>query len=244
MLDTDGSKKGSALVTGGAKRIGSSIALRLGELGYNVALHYNKSHEEAESIASLVRKNGVICNIYSCELSDIDAIDLLLPKVLRDFPDLCMLVNNASVYIKGGLLDGDERVFEDNFNINFRAPFFLSAGFGKLCGGGLIINLLDTRVASHSGRHFIYTLSKKALESFTRMAARELAPNIRVNAIAPGAILPPKGKNEEYLEGFIEKTPLKRIGDVKFVLQAVEFLVKNEFVTGEIIYVDGGRHLL
>jgi len=134
-------------------------------------------------------------------------------------------------------------LFERHFNIHFKAPFFLTQAFAEGCSDGQIINILDTRVRGSDPRHAAYTLSKKALLELTRMAARELGPAVRVNAVAPGMILPPPGGVVDELERRSAGLPLKRIGDTANVVAAVLFLIDNPFVTGECVYVDGGEHL-
>ncbi len=235
--------QGTALVTGGAKRIGAAIARALARSGYDVALHYLNSAEAAERTAAEIEGLGRRCRPFRCDLNDHDETAGLIGEVREHFTDLNVLVNNASIFQGGTLADTAPDLLERHFNINFRAPFFLTQAFAEGCAEGHVINVLDTRVSRSDPHHAAYTLSKKALLELTRMAARELGPAIRVNGVAPGMILPPPGGVMDELERRSAGLPLKRIGDTDNLVAAVIFLLDNPFVTGECIYVDGGEHL-
>ncbi|MDE0214384.1 MAG: SDR family oxidoreductase [Deltaproteobacteria bacterium] len=235
--------KGAALVTGGARRIGAAIAAALARHGYDVALHYHTSAEAAERTARDIEDCGRRCRLFRCDLNDHDETAALVPRVREQFPRLNVLVNNASVFESATLRDTGRDLFERHFNIHFKAPFFLTQAFADACSDGHVINILDTRVRGSDPRHAAYTLSKKALLELTRMAARELGPAVRVNAVAPGMILPPPGGVVDELERRSAGLPLKRIGDTANVVATVLFLIDNPFITGECVYVDGGEHL-
>lgn len=233
----------AALITGGAKRIGKAIALHLAENGFDIALHYNTSKADAEALEKEIKSKGQNCILFQCNLSDIKDISILINKVKQSFPSLSLLINNASIFERKSFLETDIDFFESHFNINLKAPFFLSQSFAKSTKEGHIINLLDTNITRDRTKYFIYNLTKKMLSEFTKMAAAELAPNIRVNAIAPGPILPPSNKEKEYLEREIESIPLKRWGSELEILQSIDFLLKNKYLTGQCLFVDGGDHL-
>ncbi|MDE0354242.1 MAG: SDR family oxidoreductase [Deltaproteobacteria bacterium] len=235
--------KGAALVTGGARRIGAAISLALARNGYDVALHYLSSVEAAERIADEIEGLGRRCRLFRCDLNDHRETANLVARVREHYSSLDVLVNNASIFERGTLADTGQDLLERHFNINFKAPFFLSQTFADGCARGHIINILDTRVSRSDPHHAAYTLSKKALLELTRIAARELGPAIRVNGVSPGMILPPPGGVVDELERRSAGLPLKRIGDTDNVVAAVLFLLDNPFVTGECIYVDGGEHL-
>ncbi len=235
--------KGAALVTGGARRIGAAVARALAQDGYDVALHYFTSAEQAERVAGEIEALGRRCRLFRCDLNDHGETSALVPAVRERFPNLDVLVNNASIFERGALRETGRDLFDRHFNINLKAPFFLIQAFAESCAGGQVINVLDTRVSRSDPHHAAYTLSKKMLHELTKMAARELGPAIRVNGISPGMILPPPGGVADELERRSAALPLKRIGDTDNLVAAVRFLLNNPFVTGESIYVDGGEHL-
>lgn len=235
---------GTALITGGGKRIGRAIALRLADLGFNIALHYNSSREDAERVAAEVQHAGVRCQLFRCDFADVDAVFQLMESVADACPDLSILVNNASIFERGPLLETDSTLFDRHFHINFRAPFFLTRDLARRCERGHVINLVDTKINRNADVYFAYTLTKKALYEFTKMAAVQLGPHFRVNAVGPGLVLPPPGEDESYLAKQASSIPLRRHGDATSVCDAIAYLVENTFITGQVIYVDGGQHLL
>ncbi|MCK4795764.1 MAG: SDR family NAD(P)-dependent oxidoreductase, partial [Spirochaetes bacterium] len=200
----------TALITGGAKRIGKNIAIKLATLGYNIALHYNSSYENAKKVKLDIENQGVICELFKCDLSNENDTLLLIQTVTKKFANLNLLVNNASIFNKAALLDTEIDLFNNTFNINFKAPYILSRDFAKLVDKGHIINIIDTKVSGNSFLYSAYNLSKKSLANFTLMAANELGPNIRVNGISPGLILAPEDKTEKYLNNMAINIPLKK----------------------------------
>lgn len=225
----------AALVTGGAIRIGKAIALGLAKEGYDIALHYNHSEKEALKTQKLIQNYGVICKLYSANFLVSKQTQSLLSQVTNDFKHLHVLINNASLYAKGQSIE--------NESINFRAPAILSKEFARTCKKGHIINILDSNITKNLSNYPEYLASKKALASFTQKAALMWAPNIQVNGIAPGVILPPSCKTRDYLLRRIQRIPLKRKGHVRYIVQAITFLLSNPFITGDILFVDGGEHL-
>ena len=234
----------TALITGGAKRIGKEIALLLSILGYNIALHYNNSKKDAEETARQIYSNNAACEIFKANLESEKDVSGLIKKVKRVFPHVSILVNSASVFEKSSLLETDAQFFNKHFNINLKAPFLLSCEFVRTFKKGNIINILDTNVVKNKTAFSAYLLSKKSLSEFTALSAVEFAPNIRVNAIAPGFILPPKSKGNSYLQKRALNIPLKRRGFPSHIALTVQFLLENDYVTGQTIFVDGGEHLL
>ena len=230
--------QGTALVTGGAKRIGRAICLKLAHMGYSIALHYHNSAKEAQKTRDSIREGGGTCELFSCDLTNDTEVSRFIKKVSKKFPDLNLLVNNASVFKKSNLRIVTAKDFDRDFAIHVKAPLMLSQDFAAQCHAGQIINMLDTCIVNDKTERFSYLLSKKALGGLTRMAAVELAPNIRVNGIAPGFILPPEGSNKR-----VDQIPLKKKGDVDNVTDAIEFLIRNPYVTGQVIFIDGGEHL-
>ena len=230
--------QGTALVTGGAKRIGRAICLKLAHMGYSIALHYHNSAKEAQKTRDSIREGGGTCELFSCDLTNDTEVSQFIKKVSKKFPDLNLLVNNASIFKKSNLRTVTAKDFDLDFTIHLKTPLILSRDFASVCSQGNIINIIDTHVVDDQTKHFSYLLSKKALGELTRMAAVELAPTIRVNGIAPGFILPPEGSNKR-----VDQIPLKKKGDVDNVTDAIEFLIRNPYVTGQVIFIDGGEHL-
>ncbi len=233
----------TALVTGGVKRIGLEIVKALAKKGYDIALHYNSSKEKAKVVKNEIELIGVKCKLFQCDLSIEKKVSGLISQVKKEFPDLNLLINNASIFIRSKTVETNNNVLNKTFNINFKAPFILSRDFAQKVTNGDIINILDTKITKNDFLYSAYTLSKKSLADFTLMSAVEFASNIRVNGIAPGLILPPSGKNENYLNNMAKKIPLKKKGEISDVINAMEFILNNQYITGQIIYVSGGQQL-
>ena len=224
-------------------RIGKEISLNLARKGYRIALHYNSSEKEALATRELILGTGVECELFGCDLSSPDEARGLVPKVMERFGGLCVLVNNASVFENVGFRDVTPEFLETDMAINFKAPFFLSQSLSAGADGGLIVNFLDTRVRKNPVEHFCYNISKKCLYHLTKMLARELAPGFRVNAVCPGAILAPPGLGEDYLHDMARHAPMKRPGSIEDIIDAFNYLLENDYVTGECLFVDGGVSL-
>jgi len=234
----------AALVTGGAKRIGKEICLSLAQRGYDIALHYHHSQNAARRIADTIMKQGRICKIFPCDLLKESTTTQLLKKILGHFPHLNLLVNNASIFETSTFPKGSLQHFKRHFAIHLTAPYILTRDFANHCKQGHIINILDSNITHHSSRYFDYLLSKKTLLELTKMSARELAPRIRVNGIAPGAILPPADQSTQYIHKLVSTIPMKQKGHPKDITQCINFLLDSSFITGQIIFIDGGQHLL
>ncbi|VAW15920.1 FolM Alternative dihydrofolate reductase 1 [hydrothermal vent metagenome] len=235
----------TALITGASKRIGRSIAEHLAAKGWNVAIHYNVSSVDAEQLVGRLQHNypNQLFNAVRANLSIEKEVEGLASSVASSFHEINLLVNNASVFGKGHLKETPVELFDHQFNVNLKAPFLLIRDFANLVKKGNIINLVDTRITNNRSDFAAYTLSKKALWELTKMAALELSPGIRVNAIAPGATLPPEGKDEGYLLKLAENTPMKRPGGIAPVLKCLDFILKNDYLTGQLLFADGGENL-
>lgn len=233
----------AALVTGGGKRLGRAICLALAERGYDIGVHYNSSQTEAEDTAEAVEDLGVNSETFKHDLSNSSSSGKFIKGVAKVFPNLCLLVNSASLFENVKFKDVTEEQFDRDFNINFKSPFFLSRYFSEEPSAEHIVNLLDMRVSQIETEHFVYNLTKKTLRDFTLMAAKALGPKIRVNGICPGPILPPPGMDERYLEKVSMDTPLKAPGKPEYIITALNYLLDNPYVTGECLFVDGGQHL-
>lgn len=233
----------TALVTGGAKRLGRAVVLALVDRGANVVVHYGSSGSAAqELVASLEAKGGRGWTIQAKLDRDEDR-DSLIGRTLETAGSLDILVNSASIFPADRLTDFGWERLEQNVRVNAFAPLVLARDFAESCNGGNIINFLDTRMLDYDMEHASYHLSKRMFASLTRMMAAEFAPSFRVNAVAPGLVLPPKGKDESYLAGLAHTNPLNTYGGEEDITRAVLFLLESPFITGQVIYVDGGRHM-
>jgi pteridine reductase len=236
-----GSLQGRAvLVTGGAVRLGAAICRGLAGAGATVVIHYRRSAEEAENLrAGLPRAFAV-----QADLNSEAACFGLVDEALRLAGRLDALVNCAAVFNKDSLrASGMDRVLSE-FWPNLFAPMQLMRAMAARCDGGRIVNILDRRIAGNDPTCVPYLLSKKALADLTRLAALELAPRFTVNGVAPGPVLPPPGRGADYLADHAGRVPLESPPKAEDVAAAVLYLLQSDSVTGQIIYCDGGQHLL
>lgn len=233
----------SALVTGGAVRLGREFVKALADEGYSVAIHYYKSGDEAEELRSSLESSGVKAAIYKADLMHYDSAQDLIKRVIDDFPLLDTLVNSASVFEKVGFSGMSRANLERNFGLHLYAPVIIARGFVGMtkAESGSIVNVLDTRIASDRTTRPGYSLSKKALAEFTRMAALEYAPAFTVNGIAPGIIGAFEGMEEAGIAG---NNPMKRSVSVRSVVRTLLFLLSSRDITGNIIYPDCGGSLV
>ncbi|MDX9702136.1 MAG: SDR family oxidoreductase [Candidatus Auribacterota bacterium] len=234
----------TALITGAGKRIGRELALYLAGQGYDIAAHYHLSQQSAHTLAEDIRRMGRKCVLFQADLSSHTDAEHLMEAVIQQCEGLELLINNASVFNKNSIGQTDFAFLQYHFMINCFAPMLLSRDFAKHLARGHIINILDTKITRSKTVYCAYTLSKKTLAEFTKMAAVEFAPDIRVNAVAPGVILAPPDKDEQYLASLITQVPLKRKGEPSDICGAVNFLIANKYITGQILYIDGGENLL
>jgi pteridine reductase len=233
----------TALITGAAKRIGRAIAERLAREGVHLVLHHRASENEASALCAEAQRVGVRAWTVQADLADEREAAALLPRAIEMAGAIDFLVNNASIFPTGVLGDVTTEALKRCLDVNAVAPLILSRAFAAQGREGCIVNLLDTRFAGHDPEHAAYHLSKRMLFDLTRMTARDFAPRVRVNAIAPGLILPPEGKDMEYLVSLHGSNPLNSHGAPEDVTEAVVFLLRSDFVTGQVIFVDGGRHM-
>jgi pteridine reductase len=233
----------SALITGSAKRIGREIALSLAKKNIDIALHYNESESEALKLKAQIQDLGVRAEIFKGDLNQ-DCYEHLIASVVKEFPDLNILINNASIFEQTSILETTKDQLDRHFNINFQAPFFLTQSFVKMQKKGVVINFLDSRIKKTSKKYFSYLLTKKALADFTSMAAIELGPNVRVNGVAPG--ITPFSldiDNDSYLKKIVDLLPLRKIAQTEDITKAVEILIDNDSLTGQTLFIDSGESL-
>lgn len=232
---------GSAVITGGGTRLGSHFALNLARRGYDIALHYNTSRDSAQQAAEEIRAMGRRCELFAFDFSAHDEPGKLISDVKAAMPELNLLVNSASAYDAVPTAETDRAMLEKQFGINFFTPYLLTREFAKLVKAGNIINILDNKIAYQQYHYSAYLLSKKTLAEFTKMAALEFAPAIRINGIAPGVVLPMDSRSNDYLDWRIDGIPLKQQGVPEQLCQAMNYILDNRFVCGQILFVDGGE---
>lgn len=239
-----------ALVTGGAHRIGAEICRTLHRIDYKLALHYHKSMDRAEELArELNAHRPDSCHIYGGDLCDEVAVELLSSAVLADFGGLDMLVNNASLYFRTPPDESNAKDWEQLTASNLRAPFLIVRYLQQALKerGGSVVNILDAHSHRAAPGYAVYDMTRSGLESLTRSLARELAPGVRVNGVAPGMILWPETRDaslsNEQKEALLELIPLGRLGSPEDIASAVRFLASAPYITGQVLVVDGGRSL-
>ncbi|HEY0198434.1 MAG TPA: pteridine reductase [Rhodanobacter sp.] len=237
-----------ALITGAAQRVGSVIARTLHAAGYDVALHYRRSEDAArELVFDLERQRPDSTLLLQAELADLDALPDLIEQLLAQFGRLDALVNSASAFYPTPIGEATGAQWNELFASNAQAPFFLSqtATPALRKARGCIVNLLDIYAERPLAQHALYCMAKAALAAMTRSLALDLGPGIRVNGVAPGAVMwPSDGKSYDDRQAMLARTPLQRAGSPEDVAGAVLWLIRDApFVTGQIIRVDGGRTL-
>jgi len=235
----------TALITGGAARIGAQIVKTLHHNQFNIIIHCNQSKDKAQLLCdelNLIRANSV--EIVSGNLNNIDELDSLVSSI----KSIDLLVNNASVFYPKSVEDSEIKDWDDVININLKAPFFLSKGLSKTLSenDGSIINIIDIHSERPLKKHAIYNISKAGLKMLTQTLAKELAPRIRVNGVSPGSILWPQDSaeiSEDDKNLMLERIALHRQGSPQDIADTVLFLANSNYITGQIINIDGGRTL-
>jgi NAD(P)-dependent dehydrogenase (short-subunit alcohol dehydrogenase family) len=235
----------TVIITGASKRVGKAIAEHLAGNGWNIAIHFNSSEKPAEVLVNELSLSfpKQKFQAFKANLSNINEVIELIPSVQAAFGEIHLLVNNASVFDPGYLKLTQPDLFDEQINVNLKAPFFLIRDFANHCKTGNIINFVDTRVTSNKSNFAAYSLSKKGLWDLTKMAALELAPDIRVNAIAPGVTLAPEDKDETYLLNLAQNIPMKKPGGLEPIIKSVDYILENNHLTGQLLFADGGENL-
>lgn len=237
----------NALVTGSGIRLGRAIALALGEAGCNLALHYNSSIESVFQVKSELEKMGRKARVFQQDLEDITHVKELMDRVCGEFGHVDILINNAGIYPPGPGKAATPEKINRVFNVNLFSPWLLISAFANQIPKdkqGRVINISDGKIFQTGTDHFSYRVTKQAINTITAMFALELAPNITVNAIAPGTMLPLQGYEHVNLQVVADRQiPLRRIGDPEIVAQNVLHILSQDFMTGHVIRVDGGEFL-
>ena len=241
-----------AVVTGGAHRLGRAFSLTLAYQGYAVLVHYHRASEQASKTVADIKSFGVPAYLVKADLTKIDyiealfdVVDSLLSESKPQLSHLAVLVNSAAVMSRGDAKTLPVEEWDAALDLNLRAPFLCAQQASlRMKRGGLIVNVSDVAAGKAWGGFPAYTVSKAALESLTKVLARSFAPTVRVNAIAPGLVLPSDNVTDEEWDRLVQRLPLKRMAKTEEVASALEFLLKNEYITGQTIVVDGGYSLL
>ena len=233
------------IITGGANRIGRSIALELANYDTQIVIHYSKSFAAAKRLKIELEDLGSVVHLLKADLNNLKQTQKIISYAYKKMKGLNCLINNASIFENDNLINFSEMSFTKHININLKAPAILIKDFAKKCKNkdGNIINIIDQRVEKLTPFFFSYSLSKSGLATLTRTSAMKLAPNIRVNGVSPGPTLKNKRQSEEHFKKQWKSTILKKKVDTKNVSSAVKFLINNNNITGQIINVDSGQRL-
>ncbi len=233
-----------ALVTGASKRIGRAIAIALAEEGVNIVAHDRRNQEpEMNKVCDEVVGCGSKSWKVMADMEKPEEYGTLVERAAQAAGAIDFLINNASIFLPATLADMTLEDITRHLHVNAWAPFVLIRDFARQVKRGKVVNLLDTKIVGYDREHVPYIMSKHLLALLTKMCALEFAPALAVNAVAPGLILPPAGKGDDYLDRLAPRLPLQRHGSPADIADAVLYLLKSDFVTGQVIYVDGGRHL-
>jgi len=235
-----------AIVTGGAVRLGKAQALALAEAGARVLIHYGSSEGPAQETVAEIEDLGSEAVAIQGDFRNVSGVRSMMEDAVEAFGQIDILVNSAAIFEAKGWQDTTEGIWDRHFAINLKAPFFLSQAFAKHVGEdrrGHIVNIADWRGVRPGTDHFAYTLTKAGLIAMTKSLALGMAPTIQVNAIAPGFILPPPAAGEGFKEDKVKQVPIGRRGYPSDITETLLFLLRSDFVTGELVFVTGGEHL-
>ncbi|NPV55277.1 MAG: SDR family oxidoreductase [Anaerolineae bacterium] len=243
------SKDKVILITGAAERVGRQVALTLAaQKGAQIAFTYFLENEPWQETEASLKGAGVKAKAYHLDISDPDEIRRVVAAVLNDFGRIDALINNAGVWLKAPFLEISEKAWDTAMDVNLKGPFLLSQAVAPIMqaqeAGGVILNITDLSAYQVWQGYTHHAVSKVGLAWLTRYMALELAPKIRVNAIAPGTVMLPENAPPEKVAWAVDKSALKRVGSAEDVARMVVFLLENDFTTGSVYFVDGGRSLV
>jgi NAD(P)-dependent dehydrogenase (short-subunit alcohol dehydrogenase family) len=243
-MDLDGR---TAVVTGGAVRVGAAICTELARRGAAVFIHYNRSAGPAEELRAQIAESGGIAAIGSVDLSNPEAAPDLIKAAAASLANPTILINSASAFPFDTINDVTLESYHAAQDLTLVTPLMLTQAFARQVPddlGGAIVNVTDVKTLRPYRKHISYMLAKGGIDTLTRASAIALAPSIRVNAVALGVVLPPANEDDDYAAKLADELPLQRIGGAQVVADTVAFLCENDFITGEIVRVDGGGHLV
>jgi NAD(P)-dependent dehydrogenase (short-subunit alcohol dehydrogenase family) len=236
----------TALVTGGAKRIGAAIVRELAAHDYAVAIHASRSPDDAEALRAQIVADGGKAAVIIGDLTDSGFRENLIAEASRRIGPIDVLVNNASIFQRDSVEHFDEKLFDQHFELHVKAPSILIRDFARLLPesvSGLVVNIIDQRVWSPTPNFYSYTLSKAALYMATQTAAQALAPRIRVNAIGPGPTLPAERQTQADFQKQISGLIMKQGAELDEFGRTIRFMHETPSITGQMIALDGGQHL-
>jgi pteridine reductase len=235
-----------ALVTGGARRVGAAISTSLSHAGAHVVINYHNSAQEAEALKAELERGGARATTFRADVSKPAEIQMLFAHIADDIGRLDVVVNNASLFESAPILQITEEMWDRVIDTNLKGPFFVAQAAAPLLrdsGGGSIINIADLSAFQPWPSYAHHSVSKAGLVHLTKVLARALGPEIRVNGVAPGTVLPPEDYNGTGSDGTPDRRAVARKGTPADVTRAIEYLLESNFVTGQVVVVDGGRLL-
>jgi pteridine reductase len=233
-----------AIITGAGHRLGSYFALTLAQRGYAILLHYHSSDSKVSDLIMHLKSFGSQVYPIKADLMNTNQIYEMWSTIDTLPHRVEILINSAAIMPKNDILTMSQTDFDRTMELNLRAPLICSQEAAKrMSGGGLIINISDIGAGKNWLSYPAYSISKAALEVLTRLLAKALAPNIRVNAIAPGLVIPPENGNDDLWESLIKKVPLRRAAASEEITSMLEYLITNKYITGQVITIDGGYSL-
>lgn len=236
---------GVALVTGAGRRVGQAIALAIGARGMHVVVHYNSSEDGARDTVARIVNAGGQASLMQADLASVPAAEKLVDATLAMHGTLSVLVNSAAIMLRTRVGETSVAQWDEMYDLNVRAPYFLSqrAAPALRASRGCIVNIADLAAFETWPAYVPHSMTKSAIVQMTRGLAHALAPEVRVNAVAPGVVLLPEGWSADDAERLRTTTPLRRLGTPEDVAHAVLYLMDAKYVTGEVVRVDGGRHI-
>jgi len=239
-------KSKNLLITGAATRVGKAIALHFAERGWNIALHYFRSSSKAKKLKKIIEQNLVKVVLIKADLKNPKQIEKVMPMARKKLGAIDCLINNAALFEKDDITNFSTKSWNDHLNINLLAPTILTKQFAKQASKKTvsnIINIIDQRIFNLTPFFMSYTISKSGLQTLTKTMAMRLGPNIKVNAIAPGPTIKSKRQTDKHFKNQVRSTLLKKSVKAEDICDAVEFLISNNSITGQIIAVDSGQNL-
>ena len=239
-------KNKNLLITGAATRVGKAIALHFAERGWNIALHYFKSSSKAKKLKRILEQNWVKVVLIKADLKNPKQTEKIISLAKKKLGAIDCLVNNAALFEKDDIINFTTKSWYDHLNINLLAPTILTKQFAKQAPKKTIsniINIIDQRIFNLTPFFMSYTISKSGLQTLTKTMAMRLGPNIKVNAIAPGPTIKSKRQTDRHFRNQVKSTILKKSVKTEDICDAVEFLINNNSITGQIIAVDSGQNL-